>query len=78
MYLIMRTELTDLTDAELATLLAQISRDVLRVQPLGLQWQNGMMSLDNIRREQAIRRERARHPELLSPTPKPRPRGPGF
>ena len=69
MNLITRTDLTDLSEAELADLFALISRELAHAKPGSLEWQSCTISLDNIRREQAARRVIAR--------PKP-PRGPGF
>ena len=68
MNLITRIELTDRTDAELAALLALISRELAQAEQGSLEWQGAMISLENIRREQAKRRVIVR----------PKPRGPGF
>jgi len=57
------------SEAELADLFARISREFAQATPGSLEWQSAMLSLDNIRREQAARRVIVR--------PKP-PRGPGF
>ena len=63
MNLITRIELREHTDAELAALFALISREFSQAEPGSLEWHGGMISLDNIRREQAKRRP-------------PQPRGP--
>ena len=68
MNLITRIELTDRTEAELAALFALISRELGQAKYGSLEWHGGMISLDNIRREQAKRRVIVR----------PQPRGPGF
>jgi hypothetical protein len=68
MNLITRIELTDRTEAELAALFALISRELAQAEHGSLEWQGGMISLENIRREQAKRRVIVR----------PKPRGPGF
>ena len=70
MNLITRTELADLTDAELAALFALISRELSEAKPGSVEWQSGVISLDNIRREQAKRRNAVR--------PRPQPGGPKF
>ena len=67
--MITRMELTDLDETELAALFAQISRELAHAKHGSPEWQSAMLSLDNIRREQAARRVIVR--------PKP-PRGPGF
>ncbi len=67
MNFITRMELSDRTDAELAALFALISREFAQAEPRSLQWHGDMISLDNIRREQAKRRLVIR----------PQPRGPG-
>jgi hypothetical protein len=41
------------TDAELAALFALISRELAQAELGSLEWQGGMIPLDNIRREQA-------------------------
>ncbi len=68
MNLITRMELTELTDAELSALFGLISRELSQAKQGSLEWHGGMISLENIRREQAKRRVVIR----------PRPRGPGF
>ncbi len=68
MNLITRMELTELTDAELSALFGLISRELSQAEQGSLEWHGGVISLENIRREQAKRRV---------PIP-PRPRGPGF
>jgi hypothetical protein len=70
MTLIARTELTYLTGAELAALFALISRELTQAKPGSLEWEEAMMSLENIRREQAKRRGAMQ--------PRPQPRGPGL
>ena len=65
MNFITRMELKEHTDAELAALFALISREFAQAEPGSLEWHGAMISLDNIRREQAKRRP-------------PRPCGPGF
>lgn len=69
MILITRMELTDHSEAELVDLFTRISRVLAHAKPGSLEWQIAMLSLENIRREQAARRAIVR--------PKP-PRGPGF
>jgi len=69
MNFITRTDLTDLSEAELSDLLVLISRELAQAKPGSMEWQSCKISLDNIRREQAARRVIVR--------PKP-PRGPGF
>jgi hypothetical protein len=68
MNFITRMELSDRTDAELAALFALISREFAQAEPGSLEWHGEMISLDNIRREQAKRR----------PVIRPQPQGPGF
>lgn len=68
MNFITRMELAEYTDAELAALLALISRELGQAQQGSLEWQGAMISLENIRREQAKRRVVIR----------PQPHGPGF
>ena len=68
MNLITRIELREHTDAELAALLALISREFAQAEPGSLEWQGAMISLESIRHEQAKRRVVIR----------PQPRGPGF
>jgi hypothetical protein len=60
--------LTELTDAELAALFGLISKELAQAEPGSVEWHGGVISLENIRREQAKRRVVIR----------PRPRGPGF
>ncbi len=66
MNLITRMELTDLTDAELSALFGLISRELSQANRGSLEWHRGVISLENIRREQAKRcvviRPRARVP----------------
>jgi len=61
-------ELTDLTDAELSALFDLIVRELSQAQTGSVEWHGAVISLENIRREQAKRR-------VAIP---PRPRGPGF
>jgi len=61
-------ELTDLTDAELSALFDLIVRELSQAQTGSVEWHGAVISLENIRREQAKRRVVIR----------PRPRGPGF
>ena len=68
MNLITRTELRELTEAELAGLFALISRELAQVEEGSVEWHSAMLSLENIRHEQAARRTILR----------PLPRGPGF
>ncbi len=68
MNFITRMALAEYTDAELAALLALISRELAQAKYGSLEWHGGMISLENIRREQAKRRMIVR----------PKPRGPGF
>jgi len=68
MNLITRIELRDRTDAELAALYALISRELAQAEQGSLEWQGAMISLENIRHEQAKRRVIVR----------PKPRGPGL
>jgi hypothetical protein len=68
MNFITRMVLAEYTDAELAALLALISRELAQAKYGSLEWQGAMISLENIRREQAKRRVIVR----------PKPRGPGF
>jgi hypothetical protein len=68
MNLITRIELKEHTDAELAALFALISQELAQAEPGSLEWHGRTISLDNIRREQAKRRQII-HPQ---------PRGPGF
>ncbi len=68
MNLVTRIELAQLTDAELSGLFARISREVSQATPGSLEWHSAVISLDNIRHEQAKRRVVIR----------PKPRGPGF
>ena len=68
MNLITRMELTELTDAELSALFGLISKELSQTEQGSLEWHGGLISLENIRREQAKRRVINR----------PRPRGPGF
>jgi len=68
MNLITRMELTDLTDAELSALFDLIVRELSQAQTGSVEWHGAVISLENIRREQAKRRVVIR----------PRPRGPGF
>ncbi len=65
---ITRTELAKLTDAELSGLFARITLEVSQAKPRSLEWHYAVISLENIRHEQAKRRVIIR----------PRPRGPGF
>jgi hypothetical protein len=68
MNLITRMALAEYTDAELAALFALISRELAQAEQGSLEWHGGMISLENIRREQGKRRIIVR----------PKPRGPGF
>ena len=68
MNFITRMVLAEYTDAELAALLALISKELAQAKYGSLEWHDGMISLENIRREQAKRRIIVR----------PKPRGPGF
>lgn len=70
MNLISRIELTDLTDAELGALFGRISRELSEAIPESLEWRAALISLDNIRHEQARRRAAVK--------PRPKPGGPGF
>ena len=67
MNLITRIELKEHTDAELAALFTLLSRELAPMEPGSLEWHGAMISLDNIRREQGLRRQVIR----------PQPRGPG-
>ena len=51
-----RTELTHRSARELAALYAWITDEMLRTRYLSPDWEAGMVSLENIRREQAARR----------------------
>ena len=68
MNFITRMALTEYTDAELAALFALISRELAQAKYGSLEWHGGMISLENIRREQGKRRVIVR----------PKPCGPGF
>jgi hypothetical protein len=68
MNLITRMELTDLTDAELSALFGLIVKEISQAKTGSVEWHGAVISLENIRREQAKRRVVIR----------PRPRGPGF
>jgi|GEM_PF-1515784 len=68
MNLITRMELTDLTDAELSALFGLIVKELSQAKTGSVEWHGAVISLENIRREQAKRRVVIR----------PRPRGPGF
>jgi len=61
-------ELTDLTDAELSALFGLIVKELSQAKTGSVEWHGAVISLENIRREQAKRRVVIR----------PRPRGPGF
>ena len=56
MTLIPRMELSYLTGAELAALFALIVRELAEAKPGSLEWEAALISLENIRREQAKRR----------------------
>jgi hypothetical protein len=66
MRIITRTELAQRSPRELAALYAWVSHDVLNMRYQSPEWQAGMISLENIRQEQASRKTA------------PRPRSPGF
>ena len=68
MNFITRIGLTDRTDAELAALLALISREHAQAKYGSLEWHGGMISLESIRHQQAKR----------CVVMRPRLRGPGF
>ncbi len=68
MNFITRMALAEYTDAELAALLALISRELAQAKYGSLEWHGLMISLESIRHEQAKRRIIVR----------PKPRGPGF
>ena len=68
MNLITRIELTDLTDAELSALFGLIVKELSQAKTGSVEWHGAVISLENIRREQAKRRVIVR----------PKPRGPGF
>ena len=71
MNFISRVELTHLTEVELNELFDLISSEVLHAKPGSVEWQSGMLSLDNMRHERQRRRDLRRL--------KPRgPGGPGF
>lgn len=71
MNFIARMELADFSDEELVALFTLISGEMALAKPGSLEWQSGTISLDNIRREQSIRRTIRRQ--------QPRgPAGPGF
>lgn len=64
MNLITRAELKELTESELAGLFARISRELARTEEGSVEWHSAMLSLDNIRHEQAARRS------ILRPLPR--------
>lgn len=66
-----RMELTEFSDAELASLFARISRELAQATEGSLAWQAAMASLENILREQGKRRLAAARPR-----PKPPELGP--
>lgn len=53
MNVITRTELAQLTAAELSAMFARIIWEVSQAKPRSLEWHSAVISLDNIRREQA-------------------------
>ena len=55
MRVISRTELKHRSTRELAALYAWVSEEMLQARYLSPAWQAGMMSLENIRTEQAAR-----------------------
>lgn len=63
-------DLGALTEAELTGLAAQVSRDLAQAEPGSLEWEQGMILIARIRREQAQRR--------VAVKPRPKPPGPGF
>lgn len=66
--LITRSELRELTEGELAGLFARISRELAHTEEGSVEWHSAMLSLENIRHEQAARRSILR----------PLSRGPAF
>jgi len=60
MNIITRSELARLTSGELSGVFARISREVSQAMPGSQEWRAAIISLDNIRREQADRRAVAR------------------
>jgi hypothetical protein len=64
MRVISRTELTHRTARELAAMYAWITDEMLRARYLSPEWEAGLLSLENIRREQASRRAKPRGPKL--------------
>ena len=68
MKVITRSELARLSEAELSGWFARITREVSAAKPGSVEWHGAVISLDNIRSEQARRRVIVR----------PKPRGPGF
>lgn len=71
MNVITRDALAQLSDADLSALFARIVRELSDARPQTPEWRERMISLDNIRAEQATRYT------ILRPRPQ-RPRGPGF
>lgn len=68
MNIITRSALAQLTNAELSGLFALVSRELSEAKTQSTEWYGAMISLDNIRHEQAHRRVIVR----------PKTRGPGF
>lgn len=68
MNIITRSTLARLTNAELAEWFARIVKEVSQAKPGSQEWHDAVISLDNIRAEQASRRTIVR----------PKPRYPGF
>ena len=56
MNLITRIELTDRTDAQVSAMFARITWEVSQAKTRSLEWHSAVISLENIRHEQAKRR----------------------